>query len=42
MKQAYHDGKIPDKKYYHNPIITDKEGNTVAMILALNNIIPPK
>ena len=27
--------------WYHDPLITDKNGNTVAMILASKRIIPP-
>ena len=33
--------KIPNKSYYHNPNITDKDGNTVAMIMIMNGIVPP-
>ena len=42
MKQAHYNEKIPDKKDYHNPNITDEYGLTVAMALASNGIIPPK
>ncbi len=30
------------KEYYHDPIMTDMFGYTVAILLALNGIIPPK
>ena len=40
MRQAHYNKKIPDKKDYHNPNITDRYGNTVAMYLASNGIIP--
>ena len=33
MKDAFQ-GKVPDKKHYHNPNIKDDEGNTIAMLLA--------
>ena len=42
MHQVYIEKKIPDKKYYHNPNITNDNGWTVAMILASNGIIPSK
>ena len=42
MHQVYIEKKIPDKKYYHNPNITNGYGQTVAMDLASNGIIPPK
>ena len=33
---------IPHKKNYHDPNICNKDGNTVAMLLAKREIIPPK
>ena len=42
MHQAYDEKKIPDNKYYHNPIFGNNNKWTVAMDLASNGIIPPK
>ena len=42
MNQAYNEKKIPDKKYYHNPLIKNEYGWTVALLLADNGIIPPE
>ena len=33
---------IPDGCWNHDPILLDNNGNTVAMRLAYNGIIPPK
>ena len=35
-------GISPPKQWYHNPEIQNKNGWTVAMSLAYNNIVPPK
>ena len=35
-------GKIPNKLWYHNPLIKTSGGNTVAMELAYNGFISPK
>ena len=33
---------IPPKEWQHNPLIHDKNGNTIAVLLAKNGTIPPK
>lgn len=35
-------GIIPDKYWIHDPELQDDDGYTVAMLLAINNVIPPK
>ena len=35
-------GMIPPKEWEHNPNKQENNGMTVAMMLAYNNIIPPK
>lgn len=34
-------GHIPSKIWRHEPYVIDSKGNTVAMLLAQNGIIPP-
>ena len=41
MKLA-ENGIIPTKEWYHDPTLTDKFGNTVAIYLAFKGIIPPQ
>jgi len=41
MILAYN-GKVPPKEWYHDPSITNKNGCTVAMVLASKREIPPK
>ena len=33
---------IPPKKWHHNPTLSNRYGDTVAIILASKGIIPPK
>ena len=40
MKLARCGIDIP-KYWEHDPLLTDEDGNTVAMLLAKNEIIPP-
>lgn len=35
-------GEIPSDKYQHNPTLKNKDGYTVALLLAEKGIIPPK
>lgn len=41
MKEANRK-KIPSPQNYHDRYLTNKDNQTVAMILAKNGIIPPK
>ena len=33
---------MPEEKYYHDPSLKNKDGNTVAIILAEKYSVPPK